>query len=245
MQTRNEPLLASHMLNISYHGISAVHTVAFDADGGANTEGQFTFTDDAGAATVDCDAYNTLADLVAAIDGLKSFRCKPTPGLLSTMSTEASGLTQRVVSDMAATDVPSTGIKAMVFTNDYEEVPASGTSVLISSIGVPVGNAEYGAITMSVTGADAGATDDATLNFNNNTIGANNALPGVFPAEDYEDAWSTISPFTSPTVAINGVTEAIKTVQENMYGLGHLKLTSVGNADNAVIQVSGSIKKFF
>jgi len=238
------PLLATHMLNISYTGISAVHTVAFDADGGASTEGRFTFTDDSGAATVDCDTYATLAALVTAIDGLKGFRCKPTPGLLSTMVTEASGLTQRVVSDMAATTVERHGVAVMVFTNDYEVVPASATNALISSIAVPVGNAEFSAITMNIKGADAGATGDATLNFVNNALGANNALPGVFPATDYEAAWGTIAPFTAPAVAIGGVSQVIETVQQDTFGLGHLKIASVGNADNAVLQVNGSIKKF-
>jgi len=240
----NLPLLASHMLNISYTGISKIHTVAFDENGGTNTEGRFTFTDDSGAATVDCDTYATLTLLVKAIDGLKGFRCKPTPGLLSSMVTEKSLLTQRVVSDLATTVVERHGLAVMVFTNDYEEMPASATTGLISSVPVPVGNAPIGGLSLSCDGADAGATGNATFNFVNNPLGASNALPTVFPATDYEAAIDTESLFdSSPFMAINGVTEVKGTFQENIYGVQHIKMFSVTNGDDAVLNVKGTIKK--
>jgi len=237
-------ILANEMLHISYHGTGALATVAFDENGGTNTEGRFTFTVDGAATTVDCDTYNTLATLVPQIDGLTGWACKSTPGLLSTMSTEKAGLTQRVVGDMAATTVDMSGIRAMIFTNDYEVMPASATTALVSSVGIPVGNALLVGLSLSVDGADGGATGDATFNFVNNALGAANALPGIFPKSAYESAWETGSYFaTAPFVTINGATEATKTVQQETYGMMHMKLLSVQNADNAVVNVKGIVKK--
>jgi hypothetical protein len=238
------PLLAAEMLNISYHGTGALATVAFDENGGTNTEGRFTFTVDGSATTVDCDSYNTLATLVPQIDGLTGWACKATPGLLSTMSTEKSGLTQRVVGDLPTTTVDKSGVRAMIFTNDYEVMPASATTALISSVGIPVGHALLVGLNLSIDGADGAAAGDGTFNFVNNPLGAANALPGIFPASDYEAAWDTDGYFgTAPVLAINGATEVTKTIQQETYGMMHMKLLSVTNGDDAVLNVKGTVKK--
>lgn len=230
-------LLATNMLTISYHGIAAEHTVAFDADGGTNTEGRFTFTVDGVATTVDCDDYATLSALVTAINAMAGWKCKPTPGLLSTMSTEASGLTQRVVSDLATTAVDEHGIKAMIFTNDYEVIAASTTTTLISSVAVPTGHEEHASLSHEIVGADAGATGDVTFNYVANRLGSQNYLPTVFPATDYEAAFDTAIAFTSPVVALNGNTDVKESTQQDLGGLPHIKILSVVNADDAAVNV--------
>lgn len=236
------PLLASCMLTISYHGIGVGATVAFDADGGANTEGQFTFTVAGVATTVDCDAFNTLATLVPKINSLTGWRCNAFPGLLSTLSTEASGLTQRVVSDMAATAVDRSGIRAMIFTNAYEVIGASATTTLISSVPVPTGEHEGCSVTHQIVGADAGATGNVTFNYVSNRLGDKNSLPSVFPATAYEAAFDTI-PFSAQAVALNGATAVKDTAQVSMLGIPQAKVLSVINADDAVVNVQGWLQR--
>lgn len=234
------PLLADCMLQISYHGTGASKTVAFDENGGANTEGQFTFTVDGAATTVDCDAFNTLATLVPKINTLTGWKCSATPGLLSTMATEKSAITQRVVSDMATTNVDTHGVKAMIFTNAYEVMPASLTSALISSVAIPTGNKELCSLVHEFAGADAGATGNATFNYVSNSLGAPNALPSVFPATAYEAAFDTVPEWAnSPVEAINGATSVRATTQVSLAGMPHIKLSSFINADNAVVNVKG------
>ena len=238
------PLLADCMLQISYHGTGASKTVAFDADGGTNTEGRFTFTVDGSATTVDCDTYNTLATLVPAINAVSGFRCKATPGLLSTTSTEASGLTQRVVSDMAATAVDEHGIRAMIFTYAYEVMPASATTALVSSVAIPTNNEELGSLVHKFVGADAGATGNVTFNYLSNYLGAPNYLPTVFPATAYEAAFDTVTEWSSsPVEALNGATDVQGTTQVSFAGMPHVKLSSVVNADDAVVNVQGWLCK--
>jgi len=233
------PLLADCLINISYHGNSLVHTVAFDADGSTNNEGLLTLTTDAGASTIKIDTSNTLAKLVAAVKAVAGFDCKPTPGLLSSMDTQASALTQRVISDMAATVVTKGGIKAMVFTNAYEACAASSTVALATALAIPTKLRDDAILEMVVDGADAGATGDATLNFLGNNLGDEVCLPGVFPATDVEAAWTTLAPITAKTVAINGATEVRKSLAIDLSMIRQFKLYSVGNADDAVVNVHG------
>ena len=226
------------MMTISYRSSTAARTVAFDENGGTNTEGRFTFTVDGVATTVDCDTYNTLATLVAAINALGGWRCKATPGLLSTMSTEKSGLTQRVVSDMAATAVDEHGIRAMIFTNAYEVMPASATTALISSVSVPTGNEELSSLVHRFVGADAGAAGNVTFNYVANYLGNPSAVSPLFPATDYEAAFDTVIEWaSSPVEALNGATDVQATTQVSLAGMPHIKLSSVINADDAVVNV--------
>ena len=238
------PLLADCLINISFHADDLVHTATFDADGGTGTEGLLTLTNDDGASTVVLNTSNTLARLVAAVKAVRGFDCAPTPGLLSSLVSTNTGLAARIVSDMAATEVPRHGLKAMVFTNDYEVMTASQATALISSVAIPVGNAPLVGLSLSVDGADAGAAGNATFKFVNNPLGARNALPGIFPATAYEAAFDTEGLFdTEPSLTINGTTEVTKTFQEQTYGAHHIKLASVTNGDNAVLNVKGTIKK--
>jgi len=237
---KNISLLADCMMTLSYRSSTSVRTVAFDENGGANTEGRFTFTVDGAATTVDCDGFNTLATLVAKINSLGGWRCKATPGLLSTMSTEKSGLTQRIVSDMAATAVDENGIKLMVFTNAYEVMPASTTTALVSSVAIPTDNTELSSVVHEFVGADAGATGNVTFNYVSNPLGAPNSLPSKFPASTYEAAWGTAPEWaSSPVEALNGNTDVRGTTQVSFAGMPHAKLLSVINADNAVVNVQG------
>jgi len=233
------PLLADCLINISFHADDLVHTVAFDADGGTNTEGLLTLTNDDGASTVVLDTSNTLALLVAAVKAVRGFDCSPTPGLLSSMDTQKSALTQRVISDMSATEVTKDGMKAMVFTNDYEACAASSTVALATAVAIPTHLEENAVLSFVVDGADAGAAGDATMNFLGNNLGNEVDLPGVFPATDIEAAWDTIAPVTAPTVAINGATEVRKDVAMDLSMVRQIKLYSVGNAANAVVNVHG------
>ncbi len=235
------PLLADCMLNISYHGTGALATIAFDEDGGANTEGEMTLTVDGAAVTVDTDAYNTLATLVPAIAGAAAgWRCVATPGLVSTMSTEKSGLAQRLVNDMATTTVDKHGVSAMVFINDYEVMGASATTTLISSVPIPTGNAENVGLVHWLDGADAGATGNATFNYLANRLGAPNALGKNFPNTAYDAAWDTVAEWSSsPVEAINGSTAVQATTSVSCVGMPHIKLATVINADDAVLNVKG------
>jgi hypothetical protein len=238
------PLLADCMLQISYRSSAAVRTVAFDANAGANTEGQFTFTVDGAATTVDCDAFNTLATLVAKINSLGGWRCNATPGLISSMSTELSVLTQRALSDMATTAVDEHGIKAMIFTNAYEVMPASATTALVSSVAIPTGNKELGSVVHKFVGADSGAAGNVTFNYIANSLGAPNSLPSVFPATAYEAAFGTAPIWSaSPVEVLNGNTEVQGTTQVSFAGMPHAKLSSVINADNAVVNVQGWLQR--
>lgn len=239
------PLLADCMLSISYHGIGALATVAYVKDDGVDSEGQFTFTVDGTATTIDCDDEATLAELVAAISALTGWKATPTPGLLSTMSTEYTTAlaTPRATGDLATTTVGPSGVKAMIFANDYEVMAASATTVLLSSVAIPTSLAKEAAFSFVVDGADAGATGDATMNFQGNNLGADNALPRVFPATAVEASWDTIAPLTAPTVAINGATEVRKNVSADLSSIRQVKLYSVGNADDAVVNVHGWLVK--
>ena len=238
------PLLADCMLAISYHGISLVHTAAFDENGGTNTEGRLTLIDDSGTTNIDTDTSDTLTKLVTAVNALTGWQCKATPGLLSSMGTQKSVLGPRLVDDMATTVVDRNGIKGMVFINDYEVMAASATTALISSVPVPIGNAPLCGLSLSVDGADAGAAGLGTFVFVNNPLGARNALPTLFPPTAYEAAFDTEGLFdTAPALTINGTTEVTKTFQEQTYGARHIKLGSVTNGDNAVLNVKGTIKK--
>ena len=233
------PLLADCLINISFHADDLVHTATFDADGGTNTEGLLTLTNDDGASTVVIDTSNTLEKLVAAVQAVRGFECKPTPGLLSSMDTQASALTQRVISDMAATEVTRDGIKCLVFTNAYEACAASSTVALATALAIPTKLEDTAILEMVVDGADAGATGDATLNFLGNNVGLENSLPGVFPATAVEAGWETIVSIAAKTVAINGETEVRKNLPIDLSMIRQFKLNSVGNADNAAVNVHG------
>ena len=233
------PFLADCLITINFTANDLIHTVAFDADGGTNSEGLLTLTNDDGATTVVLDTSNTLAKLVAAVNAVRGFNCKPFPGLLSSMDTQASALTQRVISDMAATTVPREGMKAMVFTNAYEACAASSTVALATAVAIPTRLEENAILSFVVDGADAGATGDATMNILGNNLGDEVDLPGVFPATAIEAAWDTIAPVTAPTVAINADTEVRKDVAIDLSMIRQMKLYSVGNADDAVVNVHG------
>ncbi len=235
------PLLADCMMTISYDGAGALATVAFDEDGGTNSEGRMTLTVDGTAVTLDTDTYDTLTKMVAAVEAAAhGWRCVATPGLVSSMGTQKAALAQRLVNDAATTTVDKQGVRAMIFINDYEVMPASATTALISSVPIPTGNHSECGLVHWLDGADGAAAGNATFNYYANRLGAPNALGKNFPNTDYDAAWDTVAEWSSsPVEAINGATAVQGSTEVSCVGMPHIKLATVINADDDVLNVKG------
>lgn len=228
-------LLADHLLRITYTGSAAAPTVAFDADGGTNSNGLLTLTDSA-AHAIAIDSYATLTLLVAAINALTGWVAEPTPGLAAATVTKATDWSgRRALSDLAATALVKGGaaVPVMVFATAYETVPLSATTALLSAVAVATDHHGDGSVTCWLQGADAGAAGNAVFNLVSNPAGNRTSVRDNWTAGE---EWDTVAA-AAITVAVNGATAVLSTHATNMQGFAQVKLGSVTNGDDAALKV--------
>ena len=243
------PTLASELLYLRYHGQDTVHTVEFDNAGGT-AAGLLTITDDDGANAFDLGivAYDTLSELVAGIEAISDdWEVIPHIGLDKALGLTTANLATRPVSSVASISVVrgNKSTVAIPFTNDYEILAATATTTLVSCKAIEV--MQYDQITLSfnILGADALAAGDLDVNvFANNPTRAAKAgdvrMQTMREALD-EDEWTTL-PIDDEQIsfAINGNTRVRYIQTLDVRGLSFLKLGSVVNADDDVVQFQGS-----
>ena len=235
-------ILAPFMLRIKYSGDDALHTCAFARVSGTNSEGLLTLTDDTGALTFNCDAYATLTTLIDAINAYTAGRgwaATPCYGLPEALITEATGLTQRVISAMSATTVPKTGLATMIFTNDYEVV-GTGAVSLLTARALPTFDNDNTSIQMVVDGTDAGYSSNVTYDVFSNPLGKKDNVAPNWDISGFTTSWDTVTLSASLVIAVNGLTEARKTIQLDCNGVPQIKFSSVTNANAGNVNVGGT-----
>jgi len=235
----NHLLIAPSLLYVRYTGAETIATMAFDADGGTDTDGLLTLASGTTSSTTNCAAYTTLATLVAAVNLVDDWEARPYWGLATTTVTEKTALgTQRPLADTASVSMlDKLYHPTLTGTNTYEVLPASATTALLTALAVQTDRTDSANLVLNVDGADAGATGDATFNFISNPAGELNVARN-WSSTQY---WDTVSIDDNMIVAINGSTEAQYAPSVDISCYSQIKLLSVINADDAVLKVWGSL----
>jgi hypothetical protein len=233
-----EPLLASNLLYITYDGRLGAATIAFDADGHTDNEGLLTLTDTA-AHTFGCGDYANLGLLAAAISAQAGWKATIASGLTKTTAHTATGLgTARPCADTTATAiVPGVATAALNFANAYEIMAAGAETAVLTARAVPTWLSSSVGLIVELTGADDGASGNAEFRF----IGNFRGDPCRAFDVDRPVAWDTVPLWDAVTAAINGATAVRATFGADCGAVPQLRLASVVNPDDAVLNIAGYV----
>lgn len=226
----------------------AVHTVAFDADGGT-AAGLLTLTDDDGANAFDLGlaAYDTLTDLKAAINALPEWGAQGPMGVDESITLTTAALIERDVAVAnGVTDLTSQTIMrnfwldSIDFTNDYLVIQESATLAPATAQAINVAQYDECVIECEIWAANAAAAGTVLID-----VFGCNPKRSVHPSEDrMQTSWEALQDATWSTVALDdeqieqdlaatATTHVVFHRSLDLRGWEYIKLGGITNPDAA------------